>query len=116
MNSAWSLRLLIFSVRKGLYRRVRDCNRGYCSAHASPTVTATEFKSKLSSGPGLTHFIKHSASHKSKVPEVCEHEEPYLPVHSADEYPRKGERTNSLTHVSTALTVLRTRLLSGVEE
>lgn len=98
MRAARRFRLFMFSARESLSLRARDSQRRCLSARETPTVTGTEeetrlsgFKTKLWSGPGLTHFIKHSSSNKKKVPEVYEYEEPYLPESSAEA--RKGERT-----------------------
>lgn len=102
MKAAESFRLFMFSVHKSLSRRARDNQRRYCSARATSTVSVNddktrlrEFKTKLWSGPDLTHFIKHSSSNKTKVSEVCEYEEPYLPENSTGTNPRKGEREHA---------------------
>lgn len=99
MKPAGSLRLFIFSVHKQLSRRAREDHRRYFSARATPTVTVTEeesrlreFKTKLSSGPSLTDFIKPPSSNKKTFHEIYEYEEPYLPENSAEANLRKGER------------------------
>ncbi|MCJ8744592.1 hypothetical protein PDJAM_G00120420 [Pangasius djambal] len=95
MKASGSLRLFMFSVHKSLYRRARDYHRRYWSARAPPAGTVTEetrlreFNSKLRSGPSLTDFIKHSPSNKTKVAEVYEYEEPYLPENRAEANQRK---------------------------
>ncbi|KAB5537188.1 hypothetical protein PHYPO_G00115990 [Pangasianodon hypophthalmus] len=97
MKAAGSLRLFMFSVHKSLYRRARDFHRRYCSARAPPAGTGTvteetrlrEFNSKLRSGPSFTDFIKHSPSNKTKVAEVYDYEEPYLPENRAEANQRK---------------------------
>lgn len=93
MRSTCSLRLLLFSIDKCLSRRTRDFQRRYCSARATRTgtVTVTEERPRLRSGPGLAHFIQHTSSNQKKIPEVYDHEEPYLPENFAEA--RKGERT-----------------------
>lgn len=89
MRSTRNFRLFMLSVDQSLSRRARDCQRRYCSARA--IRTGTEERTRLKSGPGLTHFIKHSSSNKKLIPEDYEYEEPYLPENPAEE--RKGERT-----------------------
>ncbi|XP_060714001.1 CDK5 regulatory subunit-associated protein 1 [Tachysurus vachellii] len=95
MEAAGSLRLFIFSVYKSLSRRARGYQRRYCSARATPTVTVTEetklrgFKTKPSSGPSLTDFIKHSSSNKNKLPQVYEYEASYLPENPTEVNLRK---------------------------
>lgn len=90
MKAAESLRMLMFSLNKCVFRRVYQ--RCYCSA---PTVIVTdtrlgEFKSKLRSGPCLTDFIQHySPSNERKVTESYEYEEQYLPENPSEANLRK---------------------------
>lgn len=103
MEAAGSLRLFIFSVYKSLSRRARGYQRRYCSARETPTVNVTKetklrgFKTKPSSGPSLTDFIKLSSSNKNKLPDVYEYEASYLPENPTEVNLRKGERTGETT-------------------
>ncbi|GAA6090611.1 mitochondrial tRNA methylthiotransferase CDK5RAP1-like [Tachysurus ichikawai] len=95
MEAAGSLRLFIFSVYKSLSRRARGYQRRYCSARETPTVNVTKetklrgFKTKPSSGPSLTDFIKLSSSNKNKLPDVYEYEASYLPENPTEVNLRK---------------------------
>ncbi|XP_060766522.1 CDK5 regulatory subunit-associated protein 1 isoform X1 [Neoarius graeffei] len=91
MKTAVNLRVFPFSVHTRLSRLAREDHRRYFSA-----VPVTEqqsrlrgFRTKLASGPSLTDFIKPPPLNKTKLREVSEYEEPYLPENSSEANLRK---------------------------